>query len=744
VRSPFSIPFGAKGLTGDWSPYKLLDRTTLLATVARLTRKWRAVRADVWARTPCDNEYSMVRSQSKLYWQSRVKESLRHPDIRLRVSSMDAGEAFKLAHKHLQRRLRVTEEAVKEKNLPPLHLQHLRALIVALKDWHYSPDRVSILATCELARGSSPPERPPRIEQRWVGGVPRPFAIKEEIPPSKMWDKAKSAKERFDALADDAPFKSTLVSRFEGRMSRLVGVRPQGFVVPGGHPLRYLATVRPDLLKYVGPSACIVNGGWETSRGTLETMMEPIACSGNYSDIKLAIRAAAPALKLGRLPMPSIRAIDCVLVNGRANPGVVSSHIGQNRKQAFAACAEIAKFHYRECSKRFVPDLSLWSCGGREKPAMGAQPGDELKSRLVLMPETPSSLLESTFAQPFTAMLKKVKGDICIGRVLTASGFKEVVNPLREYDHVKALDWSGFDSRVTERLIVASFGIMRACFYGDDEALDNIFLRFLSHFLVKRVVTPGGWVYTISKGVPSGSPFTSIVDSLVNWIVLVDLEVSFGGFLGPKKNCRRVYGDDFLQGWAADAPTQAEFIAAARSRWGFVAKEEAAYEGSLWCTDTQRSLPFLSYRFPNGLPARPIQDALKIGLCPKKAANSLASQFRRIVYLDHFPPYDHEVLTYHREYFLWIQKQMPGMWYQDGSPNSDIITPFLVKGMVDYVSEDFGAGTVMLGDWLRQENPRRWPERWCPRRVATVCGKPQWHSGKLTSAVAHLKWFDFG
>jgi hypothetical protein len=127
------------------------------------------------------------------------------------------------------------------------------------------------------------------------------------------------------------------------------------------------------------------------------------------------------------------------------------------------------------------------------------------------------------------------------------------------------------------------------------------------------------------------------VDSFANWIVPVDLGVSSVSHLKVKKNCQRTYGDDFLQGWAGDVPTREELVNAAHSRWGFAANKGNAREGSLWCTGTNCFLPLLSYRFPSGLPARPIQHALKIGFRPNKAANFLARHFRRLVYLGHFP-----------------------------------------------------------------------------------------------------------
>jgi hypothetical protein len=414
--------------------------------------------------------------------------------------------------------------------------------------------------------------------------------------------------------------------------------------------------------------------------------------------------------------------------------------MGANRQQVFAAAVEVAKAHYIEAKDRFEPDLSLWACGGRGKPSQMVDPGDRLKSRLILMPETPSALLESTFAQPFTRMLSLVGGDIMIGTSMTDRGYRRVLAPLEDAPHVKAFDWSNFDARVREDMIVASFGIIRACFRGDDAWLDNVFLRFISHFLVKRVVVPGGWIYTLANGVPSGSPFTSIIDSLANWLVLVDLEICSGGLSAPRRNRRRVYGDDFAIAFHAESLSKESFIDLAFRRWGFVAKESAALEGVAVATTADASLPFLSFRFPNGLPARPIQDALKIGLLPQKARFTYSAQAARTMYLDHFAPYDPETARYHIEYFNWLNTKIPGGSYTCGRENPDVVGPWIRKAMVNFVADGFAPGVVSLGEWFRQDDPRRWPERWLSRTMGRSAPRPSWSLGKSRAALSSLRW----
>jgi len=406
----------------------------------------------------------------------------------------------------------------------------------------------------------------------------------------------------------------------------------------------------------------------------------------------------------------------------------------------FAVSAQIAKEVYLSSRESFTPDLSLWACGGREKPALSASPGDLLKSRLVLMPETPSALLESAFAQPLTDMVSRARGDLALGTSMTDRGYVRLIAPLLGADHAKAFDWSGFDTRVREDMIVTAFGVMRACFVGDDKWLDNTFLRFISHFLVKQVVIPGGWVYTVANGVPSGSPFTSLVDSIVNWLVLVDLEVTMGGLGAPRKNSRVVYGDDFVQAFRAPCFEKGPYIELARRRWGFVAKPSAAYEGWVSTTESESSLPFLSYRFPLGLPARPVVDALKIGLLPKRPRDSYVDQMRRVIYLDHFAPYDAATREYHVGYFRWVAAHIPGATYADSSLNHDLVSWWIHKAMANFVADGYAPGVTSLGEWFRQEVALRWPERWLPRKWAASLPVPYWQQGKLHSAAAHLRW----
>lgn len=740
MRIPFSIAIPLDGSTWSSPAYGLLDEGTLLATVSRVARKWKALREEVFKRVPCDTPQSHFAGQQHMFWSSRVQEAITHDDTYQLVKSFPKADRVRMAWKYLNRRK--AQAAMARDCSSGNHLQRVQAaaLWLVLDTFFFTDARVDIIAHSEYRRRRM--EKPERVVKTtdWRGGTPNPIAQVEERPVSAKWKTAKTNGEKLAALADDAPFKPTKVARLEGRLEIPSGYRPQKFVLPGGPALEFIRERRPSLLKHIGPSDVNVGGSWDTSKWSFEVAMTPNEGFGHAGDLRRALRAGYKSLKLGRLPQPSIRALECVKVNGRAFPGLMSSRVGHNRKQVFASCVEIAKRDYMESKVAFRPDMSFWACGGRGKPLQGIAPGHQLKSRLILMPETPSAILESAFAQPFTNMISAVKGDLMIGTSMTDRGFRRVLAPIEDALHVKAFDWSNFDARVREDMIVTAFGIIRACFRGDDAMLDNVFLRFISHFLVKRVVTPGGWVYTLANGVPSGSPFTSIVDSIVNWLVIVDLEICGGGLSAPRINRRRVYGDDFAQAFFTRSMSKENYIRLAYNKWGFVAKMSAAHEGVAVTTTADTSLPFLSFRFPNGLPARPIQDALKLALVPYKARFGYTQQSTRRMYLDHFAPYDPETIEYHCQYFSWLDTKIPGATFTDGRENPDMVRPWIIKAMVNFVAAGCAPGVVSLGEWFRQEDPRRWSERWIPRVEGREASKPNWGQGKVRAALSVLRW----
>jgi hypothetical protein len=103
-----------------------------------------------------------------------------------------------------------------------------------------------------------------------------------------------------------------------------------------------------------------------------------------------------------------------------------------------------------------------------------------------------------------------------------------------------SLDYSSFDQSISSWLIRDAFEIIRDAFKSPDDELFDVIVH---DFIHKDFVTKDGWIHS-DKGVPSGSMFTQIIDSLVNMICISCYLFSRG--VGESEFAMMVMGDDNL------------------------------------------------------------------------------------------------------------------------------------------------------------------------------------------------------
>lgn len=160
----------------------------------------------------------------------------------------------------------------------------------------------------------------------------------------------------------------------------------------------------------------------------------------------------------------------------------------------------------------------------------------KLKTRLVSMVDFRSIVLELMFSRPFqTRYLRYIryaggKNDDQIHDILFDHG--------HYYDNWASLDYSHYDQSISSWLIYDAFEIIAASFHMNDFER-RMYNEVVRAFICKEFITPNGTVRS-SKGVPSGSMFTQIIDSIVNELMIRTVMRA----LNIKKYQMLIMGDD--------------------------------------------------------------------------------------------------------------------------------------------------------------------------------------------------------
>uniref|UniRef100_A0AB38ZJM9 RNA-dependent RNA polymerase n=1 Tax=Shrew durnavirus 1 TaxID=3139611 RepID=A0AB38ZJM9_9VIRU len=246
--------------------------------------------------------------------------------------------------------------------------------------------------------------------------------------------------------------------------------------------------------------------------------------------------------------------LNSVTMNRDANPGLYSRlKLGNTKESAYSKAILVARKLWDRIvtSRSPVCDTSLWSVGGRARKQDFSK-GKPPESRVVLMPEIPNSIIAGAIAQPMVKALKKSMAinpscECFMGQDTTNGGWRRIRDFTTPGTPVLELDWARFDVSVIENAMVAAFCIIRSCF-PESAKVDKLFLFVMSGFIYKNIAIKQRFIYRITRGVPSGSPLTSIVDTLVNWVCLnyTLRKHKLFGIDGPDDYKLAVAGDDTL------------------------------------------------------------------------------------------------------------------------------------------------------------------------------------------------------
>lgn len=305
------------------------------------------------------------------------------------------------------------------------------------------------------------------------------------------------------------------------------------------------------------------------------------------------------ALFLNRLPFTA-RSIDLVTSNPKGSAGLTAfgSTKAEAQTRAFQRGLETLK-------------------GRAPEPCIAfARTQFNGKTRLVWGYPYSETVIEGLFAYPLISELKVRNTPMAFAMTTMTLGTRlRVAAYHKKFGY--SIDMSSFDSSISAFLIKQAFMIIRSWFEMDEiEPTTGLTNRELmkhieKYFMTCSIVMPDGNIYHGRKhGVPSGSYFTQIVDSIVNVIIAGTISSKFN-----MKVCKRevfVLGDDLLM-WS-DRDISLDVVANyANSVFGvqFNADKSRKFKRG-------DSIEYLGRVWTKGVPDLPVEDIISRMIFPER------------------------------------------------------------------------------------------------------------------------------
>jgi len=185
------------------------------------------------------------------------------------------------------------------------------------------------------------------------------------------------------------------------------------------------------------------------------------------------------------------------------------------------------------------------------------------KTRLVWGYPLEMTIMEARFARPLIGTFLDSRTTMAFGLQKYELGTYLKYN-LKMYKHILCLDYSKFDSSISASLIATSFQIL-STWFSEEDKLKYGWDTIVKYFIHTPIVMPDGHLYGgKDHGVPSGSYFTQLIDSIVNTILIGALGYAFK----EETHWRSVFvlGDDCIFG--VDRKLDLKTVSRFLSRYG--------------------------------------------------------------------------------------------------------------------------------------------------------------------------------
>lgn len=317
-----------------------------------------------------------------------------------------------------------------------------------------------------------------------------------------------------------------------------------------------------------------MSGCFKSNKETLQRTMIPdfdcdVASRPTMAKIKKferAIKSAIRKLKITRIAKRDINDLKTISFNKKTFPGFhLHEYCGhQNKNEAAFDALQLAKIRWNvidDCAKNKKKlkrnDLfpNTFVVGARNKRDFTYIDDDIITSRAVHMPEFHTEINSSVWTSQISNLLKsRERGPLYIGNSIFR--YERLLKDIDDREFCIEGDWKRFDSRLYITNIIIGVAIMRLFYDLEDENIDYHFIAMFDTIAIKDYYTPGGYLYRIIHGLPSGVCSTSLLGSLINFVNLLYCTED----IPSKKLNFIVGGDDFLISICESIPNKDELM----------------------------------------------------------------------------------------------------------------------------------------------------------------------------------------
>lgn len=223
--------------------------------------------------------------------------------------------------------------------------------------------------------------------------------------------------------------------------------------------------------------------------------------------------------------------------------GGETSYSFKSAEKGFINYNKAADIIYKMFDKGIPSGVPMWIIGGKGRPMVGKKRGDIFSTRAIMQEDKVIFSLQKPFVKAIEDWLFEDDcGPIKLGKSSSSYKFENIYFLRKIYKWSIEIDYTFYDSTLPRDKIVAAFAFCRSLFPPSLKT-DRLFAYFCRHFLEKNCVLPDGNVVLLRRGTPSGSAWTSVINSVANCLICEKILKSYRAF-GSEDSTYYVNGDD--------------------------------------------------------------------------------------------------------------------------------------------------------------------------------------------------------